>query len=160
MKTKQSKYASYGNYKHGMRHTKFYEVWKGMKSRCNNKNHKSFHNYGAIGVNVCEEWLDFNNFYNDMYKSYLSHIKNFKQTTLDRIDNSKGYSKDNCSWATIKEQSNNIRKNILIKYKDRTQTLSNWATELQLPYLKLWRRIKNKNMTLEQALSDLSNNKL
>lgn len=99
--------------KHNMSKTRFHAIWCGMKNRCNNKNVKAYPNYGGRGIKVCEEWYDFKNFMNDMYSSYLEHIDKFgeKETTLDRIDNNKEYSKNNCKWSTNKEQSLNRRSN-------------------------------------------------
>ena len=96
---------------HGMGHTRFYKTWANMKTRCLNKKTKDYKHYGDRGIIVCEEWLDFNNFKEDMYKSYLKHVEEFgeKQTTIDRIDNNDGYYKNNCKWATRKEQIANQR---------------------------------------------------
>lgn len=100
--------------KHGDRKrngtTRFYRVWKGMKGRCiNNINYAKYKWYRGRGIKVCEEWSDYLNFKRDMEKSYESHIKEYgeKDTTLDRIDNKKGYSKENCRWATLVEQGRN-----------------------------------------------------
>ena len=98
---------------HGMRNTRIYETWAGMKKRCFNKNCKSYKNYGGRGITICEKWLKFENFYEDMGKSYENHVKKFeeKNTTVDRKNNDKGYYKENCKWSTRKEQANNRRKN-------------------------------------------------
>ena len=103
---------------HGMRNTKFYRIWVNMKARCLNKNSKCYKDYGGRGITVCEEWLDFNNFKDDMYESYLKHVEEFgeKQTTLDRIDNNRNYCKENCKWSTCKEQIANRRTYITQKW--------------------------------------------
>lgn len=97
---------------HGQRKTRFYTTWTNMKSRCLNKNTKCYHRYGGIGVDVSKEWITFSNFWNDMHESYLEHCEKhgIKQTTLDRIDPYKGYSKENCRWATPLIQALNQRK--------------------------------------------------
>ena len=104
--------------KHGMAKTRFYKSWKSMKIRCLNKNREYYKYYGGRGITVCEEWLDFNNFKNDMYESYLGHVKDFgeKQTTLDRIDNNGNYCKENCKWSTYKEQIANQRDKFTQKW--------------------------------------------
>ena len=94
------------SYSHGMYGTRFYKIYHGIKARCENKNiGKSYKWYGGKGIKIL--WKTFEEFRDDMYPSYLEHIKKFgeKQTTIDRIDSSKNYYKKNCRWATYKEQA-------------------------------------------------------
>ena len=93
--------------KHGMRHTRFYNIYKKATSRCRNPNDKDYHHYGGRGIIF--EWPDFISFKNDMYESYLEHTKEYgeQDTTIDRIDVDGNYCKENCRWATRKQQSLN-----------------------------------------------------
>lgn len=108
--------------KHGLYGTPEYMTWARMLDRCYNPNHTEFKNYGGRGISVCNEWKnDFLAFYKDLGQR-PSPIH-----SLDRIDNERGYSANNCRWATPKEQSNNTRKNHRITFYDWTMTISQWA---------------------------------
>ncbi len=99
---------------HSMHKTRFYNIWRQMKSRCLSKCNDNYKDYGGRGITVCDRWLEFINFKEDMYESYLLHVKLYgeKDTSIDRENNNKGYSKDNCRWATCKVQANNKRDRI------------------------------------------------
>ena len=92
--------------------------------------------YGGRGILICDSWNeDFTEFYKwSMENGY------FEELSIDRIDNDKGYSPDNCRWATVKVQSNNRRNVHLVTYKGKTQTLSQWADELNVSYDLLYKR--------------------
>lgn len=92
------------NIKHNLRSHRLYSTWYDMVRRCNNKKSKAYKDYGARGIKVCDRWLDVKNFIEDMYPTFKEGL------SLDRIDNNKGYSKDNCRWATKATQARNTRK--------------------------------------------------
>lgn len=88
---------------HGMRNSSEYHVWCTMKQRCLNPKHVYYRNYGGRGIVVCNKWLQFENFIADMGR------KPHKSDTLERLDNNKGYTPDNCIWASRVVQSHNTR---------------------------------------------------
>lgn len=98
---------------HNLSYHRLYRTWQSMLSRCTNPKNTNYKSYGGRGVTVCDEWLDINNFVNDMYPSFIEGL------TLDRKENDKGYSKDNCRWATKTTQS----RNTALIYKGNTTGL-------------------------------------
>ena len=93
-----------GGNTHGLSHNQFYQTWKNMIRRCTNPNNRDYKNYGARGITVCEEWLNITNFITWCESTYI------KGMTMDRINNDKGYSPENCRWADKVTQNTNQRK--------------------------------------------------
>lgn len=142
---------------HGLSKSKFYGIWKAMINRCQNKNSSTFYKYGAKGIRVCKRWRKFENFRDDMHESYLEHIKEFgeKNTSIDRIDNNKGYEKKNCRWATTKQQANNKRNNRFFFYNGKSKKLKDWSEELGIKDSKLRSRIYKYKWSIERAFSEI-----
>jgi hypothetical protein len=92
----------HGAARHGKLRTTEYRIWSLVLQRCNNPNNPAYESYGGRGITVCKRWLKFENFLKDMGKRPAG-------LTLDRRNNSKGYSKSNCRWATRLEQVHNRR---------------------------------------------------
>lgn len=131
---------------HGMGHTRQYKIWKGIRKRCLNPNEESYSNYGGRGITICEEWQTFEHFWKDMQDGYADNL------SIDRIDNNKGYSKENCRWATRIEQANNTRVNHLIVFNGKTKTMAEWAREIGISYSALKCRLR-KGWSIEKALT-------
>lgn len=91
------------NTKHSLKSHRLYDVWNSIIQRCNNKNNANYKHYGLRGIAVCNEWLDINNFINDMYPTYEEGL------TIDRIDSNGNYEKANCRWASREIQQRNKR---------------------------------------------------
>ena len=123
--------------KHGLHRHKLYNVWQGLKTRCNNPNSNRFKYYGGKGIKVCEEWLEFNNFFNwavtHGYKEGL---------TLDRLDSEKGYSLDNCQWVDYKHQNSHKSNQKRILYGGREFTLKEATRIAQVPLTTIYRRLR------------------
>lgn len=97
--------------KHSEANSRLYNIWHSMKSRCNNPNRKDYHLYGERGIKVCEEWeKSYPAFRDWAIENGYDENAPFGQCTIDRIDNEKGYSPDNCRWITNEEQQKNKRR--------------------------------------------------
>lgn len=105
---------------HGMRNTRTYAVWRGMKNRCTNEKDSNYRYYGGRGITVCRRWMAFENFLADMGVRPAG-------LWLDRINNDKGYSPRNCRWATPLQQARNKQKTVFIKFRGERLCLSEWA---------------------------------
>lgn len=123
-----------------------------MKSRCYNVKHTNYKWYGAKGIRVCERWLIFENFFLDMAASYKASL------TIDRLDNTKDYSPENCKWSTIKEQNRNRTPNIWIEYDGKRMIMSEWAALYNVDPQIISRKIK-KGMEMKEIVHDLENNR-
>lgn len=127
------------NIKHMYYGTPTYKSWACMKYRCNKNGEKYWHDRG---IKICDKWNDFEYFLKDMGKRP-------ENTSLDRIDNNKNYCKENCRWASSKQQNRNRRNNTLFKDK----TLSEWSELLGIKRSTLAQRIYVYKWTIEKTLS-------
>lgn len=122
-------------------------VWSAMKERCQNPNNKSFSNYGGRGITVCDEWQTFEPFHTwAMAAGYREGL------TIDRIDNDKSYSPDNCRWTTTTIQSRNKRSNVILTFNGQTKILADWALKLGMDRGAIELRLK-RGWTVEKALT-------
>lgn len=123
--------------KHGMRNFPLYKIWKGMTNRCNNPNNSSYPRYGGREIKVCERWLDFQNFYDDVSK--LEHFGE-EGYTLDRIDNDGDYTPENVRFADNKTQARNKRNNVIVEYEGVEMPLAEAAEKSGISYKVLQQR--------------------
>lgn len=139
--------------KHGESGTRLYEVWLGMKSRCNRPKDKFYKSYGGRGIQVCPEW-------NDNYETFAKWAREngyddnaeFMKCTIERIDVNKDYEPSNCTFTDIKAQCNNKRNNHRLTYNGETHTLTEWSEITGLRYNTIRHRLKI-GWTVEEALT-------
>lgn len=123
---------------HGMYQTPIHRVWSNMIQRCHNSENTQYHNYGAIGIKVCDRWRNsFEAFYQD-----VGDVP-FKGAQLDRVNNDLGYSPNNVRWVTREENLNNTRRNRLVEYDGETLTLMQWHRKTGIPYATLRQRLNS-----------------
>lgn len=113
--------ASMSMFKHGMSETPEFRVWTRMRSRCLDKNCKSYKDYGGRGIKICVRWDAFANFFSDM------GVRPSPGHSIERIENNLGYSPINCRWATKLEQARNKRNNRFITVNGVRRCMGEWA---------------------------------
>lgn len=131
-KPREYKEKANSNYKHGKSGTRIYRIYNDMLKRCKDKNNSW---YGKKGIKV--EFSSFEDFYEwSLNNGYADNL------SIDRIDSSKNYSKDNCRWVTAIVQSNNTSRNKHIFYENETHTIAEWSRIKNIPYSVLFHRLK------------------
>lgn len=135
---------------HGLWKTRFYNIFRCIKQRCGYKRSPSYKDYGWRWI-MCER-NDFSDFYNDMYESYKDHVEKFweKETSIDRINNDGNYCKENCRWATNKEQGNNQRRTVWLQRTSEELwlpigTVNYWYYTKWLTLEQIWEKFKQKS---------------
>lgn len=150
LKKEQDQINLTANHSHKMSGTRIYQIWQGIKDRCYNPHNTRFNYYGGRGITVCEAWInDFSAFYEWSIKNGYS-----KELTIDRINNDKGYSPDNCRWANQKQQSRNRNSNIKITIGNATKTLTEWCEIFELDYKTIYARYSRNGFA---SIDDLFN---
>lgn len=126
-----------GNYKHGGKGTKLYNVWRAMRKRCSLKTDAHYKRYGGRGISVCEDWQSFLAF-----KQWANENGYKEGLTIDRIDNNGDYCPENCRWVDRKTQANNLEVTVKIKVIDTEKTLHEWADFLGINPYTLYDRLR------------------
>lgn len=125
-----------GNYK-------FYHIWQCIKQRCDNPKDTNYKKYGAKGIGYDERWKSSKNFYDDMFDGYRDGL------TIDRIDPSKGYSKENCRWATYTEQNRHRSNTVFLVVNGVKKTLTEFSEEYGISSSTVRSRIRSGKGHLE-----------
>ena len=130
-----------------MRYTPEYRAWTGMRYRCRTQTSEEWSCYGGRGIIVCERWDRFENFFSDMGG------RPSPKHSIERINNDGNYEPGNCKWATCVEQNRNNRNNRIIRFKNQTMTLGEWANILGIGATTLSNRLSlwNKERALTEA---------
>jgi len=126
--------------------TRAYSIWTKMMQRCANPANAKYPIYGGRGIKVCERWLEFGNFLEDMGEPKAG-------LSIDRIDVDGGYEKENCRWATAKEQANNTRVNVIVELDGERMTLKQAAEKAGVRYKLFWKYVQKRNLSVTEAIS-------
>lgn len=138
-------------FKHGYTGNRIYAEYIDMRKRCrpDYKNHKRYYDRG---IDMCDEWKGENGVHAFFLWAQNSGYRD--DLTLDRIDNDKGYSPDNCRWATVKEQANNRSTTVKVTRNGVTKSLAEWADEVGIKRGTLYRRLHVYGYDIEKALTE------
>lgn len=134
---------------HGRSTSKLYRTWTSMRGRCSDPNNKNYSRYGGRGIKVCERWeKSFSNFLADMGE------KPREDMSIDRIDNNKGYSPENCRWATKSQQSSNKSSNKIVRYEGESLCVRDWSLKTGINQKTLHYRLVIAGWPVERALTE------
>lgn len=134
---------------HGLSKTSPYHAWRKMVARCCDEADKDYHNYGARGITVCEEWLSYPNFHKWALKNGYE-----KGLTIDRINNDKGYQPSNCRFITLQKQERNKRNNIHVVANNVEMLLVEFCELYNIPYETAYWRYKHQRNLLTGRVDD------
>lgn len=140
LQAKQNKINLTANHRHKLSGTKIWHAYYSMKSRCYIETDKRYNNYGGRGIKVCDEW--FNSF--DKFADWALENKLEGNLQIDRIDNDKGYSPENCRVVTAKENSRNRGSNVMVEHEGKMITIAEKAEKLDIPYKTAYSRYRKE----------------
>lgn len=129
-----------------------YTSWQSMWARMTNPKHKNFQRYQQLNISICDEWESFDVFIKDM------GLKPTPLHSIERIENSKGYYKENCKWATRKEQQRNKRDTTFVEYKGVKKSVPDWAETVGLSLATVYNRIVKMGWEAEKAFTTPTKN--
>ena len=133
---------------HARSGTPEYRIWQAMKARCHNPNSTKYYMYGGRGIEVCDEWRE-------SFETFLQDMGERPSTlhSIERIDGTQGYSKENCVWADKETQANNTRLNRPITYQGETLNLSQWSRRVGIPVTTILNRLDHRRLSVEEAFT-------
>ena len=114
------------NKRHGETGSSLHSIWKNMIGRCSCESNTAYGYYGGRGITVCERWLVYENFRDDMGE------RPSPNHSVDRINNNGAYSPENCRWATREQQGRNKRNNIMVAIGTEVACIAEWCDRLHL----------------------------
>ena len=135
-------------YVHGCTHTRLYNIWKLIKSRCLNPNNRRFDRYGGRGITLCEEWMRY-----PPFRDWAIENGYDGELSIDRINNDDGYYPHNCRWANMFIQANNKSSNHLLCQGSNQHTMREWSDITGIPYSTLRSRVNSLNWSEDDALT-------
>jgi hypothetical protein len=136
------------NTTHNNAYHPLYPIWHTMIARCSNPNNSRFAGWGGKGISVCDRWQSIENFIEDMWPSYKPGL------TIDRIDNLRNYTPDNCRWATITEQNRNRQNNILVSYKGKNICFAEAAEIVGMEYKTAYQQLRGFNWSMQKIFGN------
>lgn len=141
------------NQKHGLSKSRIYHIWLSMKERCYSKNSKSFCDYGARGISICDDWKVFDNFYK------WAIANGYDDTlTIERVNVNDSYCPENCTWIPKADQAKNTRRSVIIEIFGIKKTLSDWVRFMGWSYGKYTqRKWKGKEIFSEDEIMQIEN---
>lgn len=126
-----------------------YNLWVGMRFRCNNKKCSIYKHYGGKGIRVCARW----NNKEDGYQNFLADMGRAPTAkhSIDRKDSLGDYGPQNCRWATAREQARNTATNRALTYCGKTMCIADWADEMKIPAQRISCRL-HRGLSVKEAL--------
>lgn len=140
---------------HGYTNTRIYSVYGKIKDRCYNPNMPCYHRYGGRGITMCDEWKDNPaSFCEWAYANGYREDAKYGECTIERMDNNKGYSPENCKIADEKEQANNRRTNIWIEFNGMRKTLAQWRDFLGISQSQAHYHLIEKGRSIQYLIDN------
>lgn len=135
---------------HGVARSEYYHGWWSMMQRCYNPEHHNYSRYGGRGIDVCKDWHD-----PAVFCSWATSVNGEARNglSLDRIDNDKGYSPENCRWATAAEQSDNRRNTVMVDFHGERVSLAKLSREKGMNPTVVSCRVFQLGWDIETALN-------